>query len=177
MNRRRPLWSVPGRWPAPTRWDSPSATTPRDRDEAHRGFTLIEVMVVVLLTGLALAVAVPSLPRTDPAASDAQAIVRSLRLARRSAAVRGRAIAVRFRLDEGVLETVEERPGAGQAHLISRDRITGDLEARPPHASPTVRFGPLGRAAGPRLIVRWDHSAREIEVDPWTGEVEVTVVD
>lgn len=136
------------------------------------------MMVVVLLSGLALAVAVPSLPRTDAGSSPgAHPVVRSLHLARRTAAVRGQPVTVRFRLEQGIVETLVPGGDPGEDHLLSRDRLVGELEVRPPTADPSLRIGPLGRAAGPRLIVRGDRSGREIGVDPWTGEVEVTVVD
>ena len=67
----------------------------------QNGFTLIEIMMVVVIIGVALTVAVPKLFPSDETLTrgEGEAVLALLQVARDEAAFGGRAIAVRFNAD------------------------------------------------------------------------------
>lgn len=136
------------------------------------GFTLAEVVVVVLVLGIAAAVAAPALRRPDEhgAGAAAEALRRVYAEARGDAARRGEPVLV-------VLETATDSfavfaEAAGGARLLLRagqlplpaGSILGGREGRA-HA----RFTPLGRARADRVTLVQGDVRHVVEVDPWTG--------
>jgi prepilin-type N-terminal cleavage/methylation domain-containing protein len=154
------------------------------RDDAQwtrppSGFTLIEMAVVLLVLGVALAVAVPALPRPRTAEEAAAAeLARLLGDAREAAARRGGETTLVVALATGEFRATLRRGREGGDSLLRRGAIAGWAGtplARPGADSVLVaRFDPLGHARVPAL--RWrrrDGAARALTVDPWTGEVRL----
>ncbi len=140
-----------------------------------RGFSLIEIVVVLLLLGIAAAVTAPALARLDerdPVGDGAERVRGVLRGARLAAVERGRPVVVVIVPEEARyrawLAGDEARPLA-EAALELADGVR--LEATEPR--PTFVFSPRGPAHGPALSVRRGARAATVAVDPWTGAARV----
>jgi general secretion pathway protein H len=139
---------------------------------ASRGFTLIEIAVVLLLLALAAAVVVPGVGRgTDALRARAEIAGFSafLRHAREQAITRREAHEVRVDPARGhmVLLAADTTTVRGSKHFALPLRI----EADPPQAL-TIRFSPQGVSTGG--VYRIEAPGRriwEVAVDPITGRV------
>jgi general secretion pathway protein H len=128
--------------------------TPRAASQRPaRGFTLIEMMVVLGIAALVLAVAVPSLTGligARPFAEARERVVTDLRIAR------GRAI--------------EQR----QTTFVSAARLADDsgvlLAVSPPDG---IRFHPDGSSSGGRIVLTSGRREAAVTVDWLTGRVRV----
>lgn len=159
-----------------------------------RGVTLVEVTVVVLVIGLAAAVATPRLPDFGPDRNDSVERVRSvLTEARRQAARRGRPVEVgitsggRYELRLAPEVAGADREGRGAVRSSRRSRAddgagrvlaTGsfpagvELVSDPRDRRESLRFGPRGRASGPDLRVPIGGGRSvSLAVRPWSGRV------
>jgi len=138
------------------------------------GCTLIEVVVTLVIAGIAAAVAVPALSAVLDREPDAAAsATEMLSRARRTAVERGTAVTVvvipetarywvwadahdrRATLSEGVLAL-----GAGAAFEPTKQRLT-------------IAFDPYGVATGDTLAVRTATGEELVSADPWTGDIRV----
>lgn len=159
-----------------------------------RGVTLVEVTVVILVIGLAAAVATPRLPDLGSERSDAvERVLGVLEEARREAARRGRPVEVavtsagRWELRLAPEAQGADRDGRGSVGPSAGDRAdrvpgrvlsTGSLPpgvavvSDPGDRRTDLRFGPRGRAAGPdlRVPVGGGRSVT-LSVQPWSGRV------
>lgn len=140
----------------------------------RRGFTLVELMVVLVVVGLAVGVAAPALPVPGGTGGDAlDRVAARLRAARRMAAERGRVVRVRLRRsgEAGTVTSIRaEGPAAGWRGVRTAGVDLAGIRAAGP---PAFRFGPLGRATGPTLTVMGPERRRTLRVDPLLGDVEV----
>lgn len=134
------------------------------------GFSLVEMLVVLLLIGFGLTLVAPGLPSTDSAGSEVVGdLVRFLRSARQAAVVRGHRVSVRIEPREGRVRM--SREGDADTRAVLRTKSLSGLRI-PERAGPVVfRFGPLGRAEGAVVTVGAGNRMREIRVDRWTGAV------
>ena len=145
----------------------------------RRGFTLIEVVVVLFVLAVAMAVGVPAIGRGADGLrvrAEAAGVANFLRAAREQAVTRNRAYEVRVDSEAGVMVLVSMSGAAGSkdggtVQATRRLAAPVRIEADPPLRR-TVTFSPGGLssggrfrvgAAGPRVYV--------VTVDPVTGRV------
>lgn len=163
------------------------------------GFTLVEVVVVVLVLGIVAAVATPGLPELGHTESDAVGrAVAVLGEARRRAARRGRPVELVVEAGRYTMRLAGSEEAPERAWSESVARTPGDPRGRDGTAAdapgrvlasgrldPSVRvvpaartgwtafrFRPDGRARGPRLRLRTGAGrVVALAVRPWSGRV------
>ena len=137
------------------------------------GFTLFELLVVMVIMSLALAVAVPrigkSLSRDDVQSASAQ-LASSMRLARNTAITRGRP--VNFHVD--VENRLYKSGSQGKKHrLPEHTRITLYTASSQLHdnGSGYIRFFPDGSASGGRVTLATTNATYLVDIDWLTGGI------
>lgn len=146
------------------------------RDDRQAGFTLIEVLVVLAILGLALAIVAAHGPARSPALearSAADQVARALRLARSQAVATNHPVAFtldvaghRFRVGDGAWQALPT--GLGLA-------MTAAAEADPDPARGRIVFAPEGGATGGRVRISVGHSALDVSVAWLSGRVMVAL--
>lgn len=109
----------------------------------QRGFTLLELLVVLAIIGLVTAGVSLSLPDAKPLERDAQRLAALLESARSHA--RASAAAVEWRATARGFEfTGANRPASGEETLAARDWLAEGVQARieQPAGARTLRLGP-----------------------------------
>jgi prepilin-type N-terminal cleavage/methylation domain-containing protein len=137
-----------------------------------RGFTLVEIVVVLAIAGLAAAVAVPALGSVLRADSSPSApVAELLDKARRSAMERERRVTVVVSPETGRYwvwaDTLNGRTSLASGILALGNGAT--FERTQPRL--TVAFDALGAASGDTLVVRTAQGTDLVTADRWTGEV------
>jgi len=163
------------------RVDSTASLAARCR--AARGFTLLELILVLLIVGLMIAVAAPALNRLGARARlDAEA----RRLVAMAAEARGRAAAeatpYRLRIDpvahecwiEAMTPTGFARPAMSYAEVVPLDaRITCEIDAEEVDGSAdryAIRFEPDGRIGEGRVLLTDTRGRRRLIYRPSLSE-------
>lgn len=145
----------------------------RDPAPRQRGFTLLELLVVLAVLGLALAVTAPRFAAGLPAVatrSAAQQLAAGLQLARNTAVTANRRVEVVLRTAPPMLVVDgarRELPATVELALG-----TEDADGRPA-AERVLRFFPDGSASGASLTVARERHRYRVELDWLTGAVRV----
>lgn len=144
----------------------------------RRGFTLLELLVVLVILSLVVAVAVPSLGRST--ATELKAAARDLVVGLRWT----RTLALTKNLDAALSVDVEQRhfqlPGEKKLREFpSGIQITlftarSELESE---ARGKIRFFPDGSSTGGRITLSTDRLAYLVDVDWLTGKVRLLDTD
>jgi len=151
---------------------------PRDRRPVERGFTLLELIIVLFLAGLVAALVAPSFSGTLESArlrSGAAEVRAVLTLGRTLAATGSRIRAVTFDIDRGEYAVV----GEGRTFLLPEGiRVDSARVGREVLERGTflVRFFPDGSAEETEIVVAAPEGGRlRVYVDPLTGIAEAGI--
>lgn len=123
----------------------------------QRGFTLLELLVVLAIIGLATAGVTLSLPEAKPLERDAQRLAALLESARSHA--RASAAALEWRpTARGFEFTGSNRPASGEEALAARDWLAPGVQARieRPAGAATLRLGPEPLIPAQTLLLSLD---------------------
>lgn len=138
-----------------------------------RGFTLVEILVVLAILGITAAAVVPALARVtdeDGATRTARALEHVLMTARTTALERARLVDLTLVTEQGRWR-MRFRDGtaldSGTIELEEGSRILGTVPR------PTFRFAPNGVVDGDSLLVLGPGGARALVVDRWSGGIRV----
>jgi len=138
-----------------------------------RGFTLVEILVVLAILGITAAAVVPALARAtseDDVTRAARALEQVAAAARRTALERARADVVTLVPESGRYWVHLSDGTTIDSGAIALDQGTRLRSAVP---RPQLRFGPLGTADGDTLLLLGAGGAQALVVDRWTGGIRV----
>lgn len=139
----------------------------------RRGFTLIEVVVVITLLAIVAAVTVPALGRLEPADDRDRAVrdlMRLLRSARATALDRGSATTLL--LDPGRQAWWLDLDSAGTTIRVIEGSLSFPEGVKVSGDQPRLafRFYANGRSMADSFFVSSRAGGARIRVDPWNGE-------
>lgn len=149
-------------------------TSPTGETGDARGFTLMELLVVLAILGLTMVLAMPTLGRLLPGLelrTEARDVASALREARASAIGRNEEVTIVLDRERGLLQVagkpvVQLSPKIGVSALeTSHSSRAGDNE---------IRFFPDGTSTGGRLTLALGERQEHVVVDWLTGAVSIT---
>jgi general secretion pathway protein H len=149
-------------------------TSPTGETGDAGGFTLMELLVVLAILGLALVLAMPTLGRVLPGLelrTEARDVASALREARARAISRNEEVTIIVNRERGTLQlggkpVVQLSPTIGIPALeTSHSSRAGDNE---------IRFFPDGTSTGGRLTLALGERQEHVVVDWLTGAVSIT---
>lgn len=149
-------------------------TSPTGESRTARGFTLMELLVVLTILGLALILVMPTLNRLLPGLelrTEARDAASVLREARARAIGRNEEVTVVVDLERGALEV------GGRPALQLNRRIDAPVLSEVSHsgrAYTEIRFYPDGTSTGGRLTLALGEREEHVVVDWLTGAVSLT---
>jgi prepilin-type N-terminal cleavage/methylation domain-containing protein len=134
----------------------------------RRGFTLIELVVVISLMAVIVGVSAPALASLDHRATDSSAVDVAIALLRRSrTSAIDRAIAVHLTIDPSNARYWVYPP---ETSGVLAMRLGAKLVARVPRVH--YWFSPDGETqVDEPLFVRQNGTSLPVIIEPWTGEV------
>lgn len=149
-------------------------TSPTGDSRTARGFTLMELLVVLTILGLALILVMPTLNRLLPGLelrTEARDVASVLREARARAIGRNEEVPVVVDLERGALE-VGGKPALHLNRRIDAPVLTGVSHSG--RAYTEIRFYPDGTSTGGRLTLALGEREEHVVVDWLTGAVSLT---
>lgn len=144
----------------------PSKAEEQDKAEQAGGFTLLEILVVIILLALVIGLVVGAGPAESPAASlesAADRVAGALRLARGEAIAHDRRVAVTLDPLARTLRAGTDPASRLAAGVVVVTTVTNE--------TPHIVFAPDGTASGGPIILAAGELRREIGVNWLTGEV------
>ncbi|EKT4464713.1 GspH/FimT family pseudopilin [Pseudomonas putida] len=133
----------------------------------ERGFTLFELLLVLVLVGTAMAILAPALGRGMQAATERSALasmVGALRSARVQAIAGGQTVQVTFDLGARLVRAPGRKPTAWPADFRVRLHTARELGA-------AFAFYPDGAASGGNILVTRGQARWRIDISWLTGSV------
>lgn len=139
------------------------------------GFTLIELVVVLMIVGIAGAMVVPAFAGRRDAETAASELAAIYRAAREAAADRAVVVTVTVDLRSGRYEVVTDPAERAAAQTLRTGTLRMSAGVRLGDAGAgwaVTSFDPFGRARGRSVLVRDGEELYEVSADPWTANVE-----
>jgi general secretion pathway protein H len=131
----------------------------------EEGFTLVELMVVIVIVGLAASVVVLSMPETGGSlASEAEAFAARAKAARDGAILEARPAAIR--IGPGGYETLRRLDGEWRAEPPAREWAEGTAAELSGGRDGSVRFDATGLAEPALLTLRRGERRIAVQIGP-----------
>ena len=147
--------------------------TSSEISSSRRGFTLTELLVVLVVVGLAIALVAPALFRNSPTSElrrSVELIETAARMARTEARLSGRDTLLSLDLDARTLTVLPSERGFQLGRNIDLRATVADQELDGDIAS--VRFFPEGATTGGTFRLELDDTQRAIRISWITGATE-----
>ncbi|GEM_PF-751932 len=158
------------------RWMEKSVPSFKKKNQLDKGFTLLELLVVMTIIGMMAVLIIPNLRSGQATLLRAQVreAVAVLKYARRSAIVEGKQKTVTFHEGKDVDNSVSKtKPG----HWVSRGATLQwgeeDSDTNSDTANYQITFYPEGGNSGGVLILSYLKYKTKITVNPMTGKIEL----